>query len=505
MVTVHEVVEKVGSVALLIDAVDVGDISVSGALVNEHSDPSPWLEGGEILMTDGMGIDDSRAEQRRFVRRLIDARVSALALGVGPGLRYQEVPEPLRQACRSAGLPLIRVPETTPFIRITDAVYSMILSTRATDAERTAEAQSRLVQAAARPGSSPDVIAALTRLTGLWAQLRDSATSDVIAGKLPEWISTDQVQLTVDQIRPRELRGTAVIPSDHGHARVQAVGAERLRGYLLYGTDDGKIGQDSAALATFASSLLAIDLERRAAVEQAQRKPRSDAAKRLLGSPLSAAAARRILSSFGVEATRLYVATVSRPPDSHQLLATANRFLGEALGTEDGDDVVLIIPETAPDHRHRLEELTRSSAVGLSGAFPPHELRMAHRQATQAVAVALRGGGGLVDAMAIGNSSLLLQLGGAPALRAYAEAVLNPILIPTSGPDRHLLSTLIAWFDSGCNLEAAASSLGVHRHTVRNRLQRVEVVMDRRLDVMRDRFEVWLALESLLVATSLEA
>jgi DNA-binding PucR family transcriptional regulator len=40
----------------------------------------------------------------------------------------------------------------------------------------------------------------------------------------------------------------------------------------------------------------------------------------------------------------------------------------------------------------------------------------------------------------------------------------------------------------------AAQALHVHRHTMRNRIARIEHIAGKRLDTAQDRFELWLAL-----------
>ena len=42
----------------------------------------------------------------------------------------------------------------------------------------------------------------------------------------------------------------------------------------------------------------------------------------------------------------------------------------------------------------------------------------------------------------------------------------------------------------------AAESLGVHRHTLRHRIRRIERLTGRDLDSARDRVELWLALKA---------
>ncbi len=46
--------------------------------VSELDDPTPWLQGGELLLTTGMGIGSTPAKQRAYVKRLSDAGIASL-------------------------------------------------------------------------------------------------------------------------------------------------------------------------------------------------------------------------------------------------------------------------------------------------------------------------------------------------------------------------------------------------------------------------------------------
>ena len=79
------------------------DAPVQWVAVSELEDPTPYLEGGELLLTTGLRLGER--DWVRFVERLANAGVSALGLGVG--LTHQRTPAGLVAAAEAAGLPLI--------------------------------------------------------------------------------------------------------------------------------------------------------------------------------------------------------------------------------------------------------------------------------------------------------------------------------------------------------------------------------------------------------------
>jgi hypothetical protein len=50
---------------------------------SELADPTPYLEGGEVLLTTGLETGDWRAEWRPYVERLAAVGVAELELGHG--------------------------------------------------------------------------------------------------------------------------------------------------------------------------------------------------------------------------------------------------------------------------------------------------------------------------------------------------------------------------------------------------------------------------------------
>src|SRR5258706_12191661 len=87
--------------------------------VSELDDPTPWLKGGELLLTTGMGVGKTPARQRAYVERLVAAGLAGLGFGVG--FSFQKAPAAVREAGERHSFPVFEVPYATPFIAITEA------------------------------------------------------------------------------------------------------------------------------------------------------------------------------------------------------------------------------------------------------------------------------------------------------------------------------------------------------------------------------------------------
>src|ERR687891_36495 len=89
--------------------------------VSELSDPTPFLEGGEFLLTTGLGVGDLATQQRAYVRRLSEHGLAGLGFGVGFG--FPEVPPAIIEEANKHDFPVISVPYEVPFVAITKAAY----------------------------------------------------------------------------------------------------------------------------------------------------------------------------------------------------------------------------------------------------------------------------------------------------------------------------------------------------------------------------------------------
>ena len=89
-----------------------------------------------------------------------------------------------------------------------------------------------------------------------------------------------------------------------------------------------------------------------------------------------------------------------------------------------------------------------------------------------------------------------MLLSGLPPQRlaAYADAVLGH-LDASNRPDE-LIGAVTAFLEHNGHWEATAGALGVHRHTVRARIEAVEKLTGRRMESAQDRQELWLALRA---------
>jgi purine catabolism regulator len=93
----------------------------------ELLDPTPWLRGGELLLTTGLQLDSAQT-QRELIERLSEHKIGGL--GFGTGFTHKRLPAALLAEARRREFPLFEVPYELPFIAITERVFAQLLDER---------------------------------------------------------------------------------------------------------------------------------------------------------------------------------------------------------------------------------------------------------------------------------------------------------------------------------------------------------------------------------------
>src|SRR5688572_22382267 len=145
--------------------------------ISELADPTPFLSGGELLLTTGLQLQDADT-QRAYVERLVGHGLAGLGLGTGFGL--EAVPDALRDAAEANGFPLFEVPYEVPFIAITEKASTHLVNEQYAVLQRAISAHERLERIVLSERGLDGVAAALASLVGGPAIIFD-ARGDVLA------------------------------------------------------------------------------------------------------------------------------------------------------------------------------------------------------------------------------------------------------------------------------------------------------------------------------------
>src|SRR5881394_3200799 len=175
MLTIRDVLADV-DVALLAGEANV-DMPVRWVHITELTDPTPWLSGGELLLTTGIQLD-SAERQRAFVRRLTGHGLAGL--GFGTGFDHETLPPALVDQARKLGFPVFEVPYEVPFIAITEKAFTRLVNEQYEVLQRGTAIHKRLERLVIEENGLDAVVDELGRAIGGSVAVLD-ARGDVMA------------------------------------------------------------------------------------------------------------------------------------------------------------------------------------------------------------------------------------------------------------------------------------------------------------------------------------
>lgn len=450
----------------------------------ELPDPSGELDGGELVLTHGLALDAADGPALAAYAARLD-RIGVAGLGFGVGPYHAAVPAGLTEAGDRLGLPVLRVEPGLSFTDLTIAVSSALLRARAAEARRVADGQAALASAAVLGGRALIVATLADRLES-WAVVVDRAGKPRHATGGAR-VHIDDAVAAARGYR-RRIRHPGILVQPVGEAGPQPP-------QLVVGI---RPGQESLArqLALHAAYLL--DLTARpAATINPVRAARHQALDVLLRPGERTALAT--LDRWGLPHDDLVVTMLrsrSRTVFLEEVAASwTEQVKLPVLLAGDGPTVTAILPaDSLAAWQARIGTAATAEAVpvrcGIGLPVPHTRLAESAAQAAQALEIALADGQPIVSYAALPASRLLLAGTGA---RELADRALAGLV----GPQAELLAeSLRVFLAENGSWEAAAAQLGVHRHTLRRRIQRVEELTGRDLASMENRVELWVALRA---------
>jgi len=476
--------------------------------ISELLDPTPFLTGGELLLTTGLQLDTAE-RQREYVARLVAHGLAGL--GLGTGLGHDTVPEALREAAEAAGFPLFEVPYEVPFIAVTEKAAAHLVAERYALLQRALAAHERLERVVLAEGGLETLTATLAGLVGGLAVVLD-AHGERLAGE-GRWPEAElRARLAERPARELALEGgvLALPVPRHGVGRANAESQAWLVGAPATELDRLILRQ--------AVTIVALELLRRRVAADTERRLAGDVLTAMLAGELAGPELGRRLAPFGLRGRAGTL--VLAPPRAVRaqaedalddalreevgggLAAGAGRLLTALLPPPPGEDAELFA--LAERVRARVAQAVGEALpAGAGRAVALAELRRGFHEARCALearelgAAATTNGGGpplLATYRDLGSFQLLLSLQDDEALRLFCDSILAPIQEGEGAYGGELMRSVEAFIECNGQWERAARQLYCHRHTLRYRIRRVEELTGRSLDSARDRIDFWLAL-----------
>ncbi len=488
------------------------------AHVIEMPDPDDLLKGGELVLTTGLGAGADAAHQRAWTASLIEQGLAALAVELGSS--WTAVPAAVLEPCARAGVPVVGFHRAVRFIEITEAVHGAVVNAQFELLRRGEEIHRRFTELILQGRGVPEILSELAAAVGNPVVLEDARGSLVYYVSGPPG---DDLALSAwADLHRAEARGEAPEGAVAVDVRLMNSSWGRLLALALDAPLDAfdRVAVERAALA------VAVDLLGKQHEEQLRSRSRGAFLSDLADGRVEEADARRRAEALGLPGagrgallpvvatwrSRAYArrrgAAAGPPPDADGVTwtrlagdlraALSSTGFGVLLGPRDVDLLVLLslgareYDAALAEHvahlfhgaldRHGLGPADAALAIGApAGGWTAagQGLRRVRRSAGAATAL---GVSRWHDARRPGVADLLHDLRDVPALDAFVDEQIGPLLADGSPRTKALLETLEAYLASGGRKAEAARTLHLERQSLYLRLRRIEELLDVSLD-----------------------
>lgn len=497
----------------------------------EIADIAMWSEPGEVLLTTGtnfptesMTADDDHAllvaarkavglparftDECEAYRQWCDCYISqlvqagVLAVGFGVGVKHPVTPAALLDAAARAGLPMFDVPLEIPFLAVVKTVSQAIADRHDDTMRQSLLMQRQMLKAAADENSLHGVIMAAARLLGGWSAYvdADGTVNDISNRTFGKQAQDWAMRLASKAAQAHANPGlTTVFGTQNGHSHCACAvrgpyGGIFIGIVVIAAPQDARTDVQLRSLTMIAADVLSVIVPRLQASAQRIGSLRTTVLAALadghgetmlpmmgeLWNTVPKTPLRLICVDGDDIVKRLYermdAGTDPMPDSGAAVFGVYDRRLWIIIDDDDTPSVLgSLCMRDDCDYGSATCPSWRSVGDGFALAVQDmHRRRL------------VSGGRTLVDLP-------VHELIRADLAAAYASELLGPLRrLPRPEADT-LTSTIHELLATSFNVGAAAKALGVHRHTVENRLNKIERLLGLDLSREASRIRLWIA------------
>lgn len=391
-------------------------------------------------------------------------------------------------------MPLFEVPYRTPFIAVARANAEAIAAQAYARRSWALSAQRAIALAALRPDGLGATLAELSRQLDTWVGLFDTVgalSREHPARGLGDGM-LDELTAEVGGVLRRGARAGSSLRIHDTSFTMQTLGrGGHLRGVIAIAAGD--LDQEGRGVVTSVVAMAGLALEQHQSLARAHTVLRTGLVQSLLtGDP---ALARRISRDLwgGFPSAPVLIgvtdaATARSEAVAEWLALRASETKGGVFYGRAEDQLVVVSHDEEVLH----EIADRFQArLGVSEPVSYSDFGDGHAQAATALR---RGAAPLTRFREIAASGVLSALD-SDAARSLAAARLAPLREHDASEGTALVETVRVWLEQDARIDAAATELGVHRHTVRARIGLAQGLLGTDLASFAARADLWAALQ----------
>ncbi|HWC48854.1 MAG TPA: PucR family transcriptional regulator ligand-binding domain-containing protein, partial [Solirubrobacterales bacterium] len=295
--------------------------------ISELQDPTPWLSGGELMLTTGIPLDTA-AKQRAFVGILADRNLAGL--GFGTGFTHKSLPKALVDEAEKRGFPLFEVPYSVPFIAITEKAFAKLVNEQYEVLQRGVAVQRRLERLVLEERGLEEIAATVASAVGGTVAILDGRGERLAGRGFRRQLSAEAVAGIRKEALSHAGDGHPFIPSHPtvaGRALAHPVispGGGPPQAWVVIVRDSGGLGDFERLILQQAVAVVALELMRRRVARETERRLAGDVLAAALGGRMDPTELRRRLEPFGIgEEAAVLVFSLSDPGEAAAALEAA--------------------------------------------------------------------------------------------------------------------------------------------------------------------------------------
>jgi PucR family transcriptional regulator, purine catabolism regulatory protein len=515
--TIRELVEKSDLQLEVVAGRSGVDQVVEAVYIGDLDDPTPWMVQGSLLLTTQPRLEGDAESGARLVRLLKENRMVGIGVAIMPHVR--EIPAVMLDAADEAGLPLLRVPEGTPFRQITSYVFNALASRDMHRLRRSVALQKHLLDTMLAEQTPSGLIKRLGELIEADMVLLDGRGS-LAGGAVPRGPAAkkliEEAWAEYERVLGAGVPRSVIVDVGDRQIAFREIRADGQTEQVLMAIypEGSLISEFADAALSFTQRLLEVELVTGQSASLVRRRTRAGLLDMLLRSRGTQTELAERLLYHGIEPREpwrmiAFTALPSEPETSERRgvaveVGFAETVTNEFLSTVDhvfeesdvpfvsrsGHGEVLVLSPLHGDtdvnavRGFLLDALTAAqarlrSARIVAGVSASCSALDGLPRAVGQARIALRHG------VARGDTPIMLfdelgvrykALDSLPddVLRELREGVVGALAAADAEHDGELLPTLEAYLAESFSVSAAAAVLFVHRNTLRKRLARIE-------------------------------
>lgn len=468
---------------------------------SDLKDPAPFLVPRTVLLTTGAQFPKSlsEADAKKYVADLVSAKV--VALGFALDVHHTRIPHTLISASEELNFPLFRVPYETPFIQISQTAARMLATKEYERQSWSLDTQRAIARSAITGDAMQAAINTLSGRLARWVALTDASGSLIYTSSFretPELTRTELIRESRHLLKTEtSSHASRILAGTKTHLQT-VPGSKGSHGVLAIEHEKAIDHADRTAIELVAT-LASFYLEHRASLLNERQTVRNVYASLLLADLFEEASA--VAAAAGIKEHSAEAIVLNFGPKKDLTKKQVDDIFSVSFEVpkslcfeSDGGSFVI----TDPEHLHTFQSIVHENSLlcGASNTRPLSLVKHSLAESQIAFGASKRnknfGSIQLFETNQERNMYAFLASNG--SAKALAEETLKDLIVHDKESGDMLLETLRVWLANHGQNTSAAAELGVHRHTVSNRMQTVAEILDTDLSAAEVRADLLISM-----------